>query len=455
MSEKTPLFRGKKLHSLCAVGQSGSHTWRTMRVDHADPARTHLNQDWLDVASPAQLRDAVKRRLEAVATVPRNAVLVIEYIVTTAADNVAAGVAWEPFFRDALAWLEERHGKENVLAANVQLDEESPHLVVYAMPVVHRPARTRTRNVIVGRSEEGKILRGDRTFEEPARLELSASTFLGNRHSLSELQTRFHQEVASRHGFQRGLEGSASRHVRPRDYQSALRRAFNDHLEIDPESLAPKKIGFMAKESAEQVAERYAQVVHDHYAPVVARAALADQHQKRAQEERETAFRHRAAREKAEAELAKVRARLEIFTKGLSKAQVAKFEEVAEKWRRQNAEAIRAKRERDAQAARGAKREAAERLARMRPGDLLKADAEWRRRAWPILSDPESKELVPLLVPLLDAVLDTGWFHPDGSLTEEGREALQGEGEPRRRPEALAKPSAPPPKGFDGPAPVR
>jgi len=451
MSEKTPLFRGVKLHSLCEIAQSGSHTWRTMRVDHADPERTHLNQDWLPVASPGALRDAVKVRLQEVATVPSNAVLVIEYIVTTAAETFDSGVEWEPFFRDALAWLKERHGQENVLAANVQLDEESPHLVVYALPIVSRPARTRQRYVIVGRSEEGKTLRGYRTFEDPPRLELSATTFLGNKHTLSELQTQFHQDVACHHGFKRGLEGSASRHVRPRDYQSALRRAFRDQLEIDPEELTPKKTGLLSRETPEQVATRFAKVIHDHYAPVVARAGLAAQHEKRAQEERKTAFRHRTAREEAEAELAKVRARLATFTKGLSKEQVAKFEEIAEKWRRENAEIMREHQERKAQAERDAQRQIAESLARMRPGDLLQASEEWRRRAWPILSDPQRKALTPLL----DAALDSGWFSPAGSLTKAGREALQGKGETPPRPEAVAKPSAPAQKRFDGPAPVR
>ena len=58
------------------------------------------------------------------------------------------------YFRDALAFLEDRHGAANVVAVNVQNDESAPHLVVYVIPLVERPARIVRKSVFSGGRDE-------------------------------------------------------------------------------------------------------------------------------------------------------------------------------------------------------------------------------------------------------------------------------------------------------------
>jgi len=136
------------------LGGSAAHTWRTMPVPHADKERTHLNEDWRPASGPDQLRAAINERLELADNVAADSVLAIEYVVTGPHEVFAeqgGPVEWRPYFRDALAFLETRHGAENIVGVNVQLDEKTPHLVVYAVPLVDHPATTRTRNVILGK----------------------------------------------------------------------------------------------------------------------------------------------------------------------------------------------------------------------------------------------------------------------------------------------------------------
>lgn len=58
------IMRGGKLNGWSAVANSAGHTWRTTPVPYADPARTHLNQDWREVSSPKALRSALEERHE-------------------------------------------------------------------------------------------------------------------------------------------------------------------------------------------------------------------------------------------------------------------------------------------------------------------------------------------------------------------------------------------------------
>ena len=64
-------------------------------------------------------------------------------------------------------WLEERHGKENIVAISIHHDETTPHLVAYAVPIVTKPAHSRKMNVADGFDSEGKRKRKTITVERP------------------------------------------------------------------------------------------------------------------------------------------------------------------------------------------------------------------------------------------------------------------------------------------------
>jgi hypothetical protein len=220
------VIRTQKLSSMGAIKRSGSHTWRERPTPNADAERTPANTDLRPANSAATLAAAVKARLElATETATEKPVLCIEYLVTARHEAFKEGggsVDPDAYFRDALAFLEKRHGKDNIVAANIQRDESTPHLVVYAVPIVEVEAKTRKRNVIVGTNEDGTKRRETREYHQPATVRLSAQHYQGKRDQLSQLQTDFAEQVGKRHGLARGVKGSKAEHKTIRQFYGEL-----------------------------------------------------------------------------------------------------------------------------------------------------------------------------------------------------------------------------------------
>lgn len=276
------IIRAKKLATLGQVSASGQHTWRERPTHNADPARTPDNTDLRSVTSAAGLRAAVEQRLATVTekTAPKP-VRCVEYLVTAnhnAFRENGGSVDPQAYFRDALAWIEKRHGAANVVAANVQLDEHTPHLVVYVVPLVETEARERKRSVIVGTNPDGTKRRETRTEQQDAGVRLSAAHYLDGRAKLSKLQTDFAAQVGQRHGLERGVERSRAKHTTVREYYAGIEQVDQPKQPIPAAALDPRVVergGFLRKdvvESPEEVAERLTRAMRKLYAPTVAAA---------------------------------------------------------------------------------------------------------------------------------------------------------------------------------------
>lgn len=140
---KNVVLRAIKLNSWSKIAASGGHTWRSTPVAHADATRTPLNEDWRKVKSPTELRAATETRIALADNVKTNSVLLIEYVVSANHDDFIENggtVDWKKYFKDALNFFEVKHGKENIVGANVQLDEHTPHFVIYAVPLISHTA---------------------------------------------------------------------------------------------------------------------------------------------------------------------------------------------------------------------------------------------------------------------------------------------------------------------------
>ena len=122
-----------------------------------------------------------------------------QYLITASPDWTGWDESDEQkYFGDAKKWLEDRHGKENVIATTIHRDESTPHLVAYVVPLV-----------------DGK---------------LNAKKFLGGREKLSKMQTDFADNVGKSVGLVRGLEGSAE-HQTIKQYYANV----NTAVKISPE----------------------------------------------------------------------------------------------------------------------------------------------------------------------------------------------------------------------------
>lgn len=182
------ILRTAKLKSFGEIGGSLSHNYRTRPTPNANPIRTPDNSH--SVSKSYLVMDGIKNRLPE--KTRKNAVLAIEYLITASPE----WSGWQnkekeqDFFKRSIQWLEQKHGKENVIATSIHRDETTPHLIAYVVPI----------------DQKGK---------------LNARSFLGGRATLSKMQTEFHSKVKDL-GLDRGLEGSKAEHKTIKEFYAEL-----------------------------------------------------------------------------------------------------------------------------------------------------------------------------------------------------------------------------------------
>jgi hypothetical protein len=210
------ILRVEKLRTIGNIASSGSHIFRERETKNADPTRTHLNHG-SGARSSADLVEAVQKRLKTV-TVSDDSVLCLEYVVTASPEffKTKTEAEREQYFADALAYIVKKHGVKNVVCSDIQLDETTPHMSVYAVPIVEvEGVGTRKRNV---KAAGG----GRKDIEVPNKptFRLSAKHFCDG--TLSDLQTDFHEKVSEKFGLERGVKGSKADHVRLQKWYAEL-----------------------------------------------------------------------------------------------------------------------------------------------------------------------------------------------------------------------------------------
>ena len=250
------ILRTQKLKAAVAVRRSLKHAFRAQDTPNADPTRLGENSH-LGANSVDEAMKAFQNRLPE--KIRKNGVLAIEYLITGSPDgmNSKSRCDQDAYFTDALAWLKERHGAENLIYAGIHRDETTPHLYAYVVPI----------------DPQGK---------------LNCRHFLGGAKALSQMQTDFAEQVGQRHGLRRGIEGSKARHTTVRQYYAALQQESPAPLAIPAQALAPRvlknNLFSRIEEAPEVVASRLSRETQAHYAPALARAKRTDLAERRAKE---------------------------------------------------------------------------------------------------------------------------------------------------------------------------
>ena len=182
------ILRAEKLKTMGNIGGSLAHNYRTIDTPNANPSQTpnnfHSLKDSEAVKAAISERLPEKRRSDAV--------LCIEYMIT-------ASPEWQgwsddrqnEYFKQAVDWLEQRHGKHNVVATSIHRDETTPHLIAYVVPLDQDTGR------------------------------LNAKKFLGGKAKLAEMQSSFSDHVKNL-GLERGVEGSKAKHTRIKEYYAKV-----------------------------------------------------------------------------------------------------------------------------------------------------------------------------------------------------------------------------------------
>ena len=227
------ILRTAKLKTFGEIGGSLSHNYRNRSTPNADPQQTPNNEHSLKNAE--LVMSAIKDKLPEKRR--KDAVLCVEYLITASPDWIGWNKSDEQkYFDDAKKWLENKHGKDNVIATTIHRDESTPHMIAYVVPLV-----------------DGK---------------LNAKHFLGGREKLSKMQTDFADNVGKSVGLVRGLEGSKAEHQTIKQYYTNV----NTAVKISPDVVldVPEKRLLESKESYEN---RVFEVLDQEVSPILNRTA--------------------------------------------------------------------------------------------------------------------------------------------------------------------------------------
>lgn len=253
------ILRTAKLKSFGNVGGSLSHTYRTRETTNADPDRADTNEHSHN--SPAEVMQALRDRLPD--KYRKDAVIGLEYFI-------GASPQWfdgktreqqDTYFHESIEWLQQRHGKENVVGWSIHRDETSPHLVAYVVPM----------------SDRGT---------------LNAKQWTGGAATLSKMQTDFAKNVGARNDLERGIEGSKAHHQTIKGFYAQIGQA-GQQIIVSPAMTEPKVLKknlFSTEyETPETVAQRVTGAVQKAYTPTIEQAKLAASERRRADEMTRTA----------------------------------------------------------------------------------------------------------------------------------------------------------------------
>lgn len=213
--KKFQIVRIERLKSMSEVKRSGLHTFREIDTKNAISEKFSENE-FVGAKDAEGVFQAVRTRIGDLDKKDKQACRCLEFFVSASPEQfLKGGLLHDPekqkqYFAESLDFIKKKHGEDNVVFHAIHKDEKTPHMVVYAVPVVHREAKTRIRSVSVKKSERGGPLdegNGRRTYTEnlPARTELSAKAFYHCPAALALLQDEFHAGVSKAFGLDRGI----------------------------------------------------------------------------------------------------------------------------------------------------------------------------------------------------------------------------------------------------------
>ena len=205
------IIRMQKLNNTASIRRSLKHAFRDQDTPYADPARladnTHFFAD--GVASAMQ---NIKMRWPD--KIRKNGVRLVEFLVTASPDamNAKTRAEQDAYFADALKYIQDKHGAENVAYAGIHRDETTPHMYIYAVPL----------------DDSGK---------------LNCRQFYGAKNALSDLQSDFTAQVGEPHGLIRGIKGSKAKHTSIKQYYARVNAIEN--MTVDSSNIEMPEPGLM------------------------------------------------------------------------------------------------------------------------------------------------------------------------------------------------------------------
>ncbi len=232
------ILRVAKLKTMGEIGALGQHNERTRETPNADAERLQEN---VRLAGSGDWMADAQRRLDAAPMIRSDAVLGIEHVMTASRDFYAQGDEQERATRLAewtersMAWLRERYGDANIVAAVLHKDELTPHIQALVVPI----------------NDAGR---------------LSAYTYTGGREKLGMMQDSYARAMEP-FGLERGVRGSVAVHETIKEWYAKIeqptpaREVVQEHTAVDKPSRIVGNPDKWAAEQQERIVERLAPVV--------------------------------------------------------------------------------------------------------------------------------------------------------------------------------------------------
>ena len=197
-----------------------AHIERSIIPKNADPTRTHLNRRLIEY--PDRVKDrsaAIQRRLEEAGLtrkVGSNQVRAIRINVSATHEDmerIQREGRLNEWCADNLRYFADTFGKENIVAAHLHRDEETPHIHVTLVPIVKGERKRRKRE------EQAK----KRYRKKPTDTVRLCADDIMSRLKLKSYQDSYAAAMA-KYGLQRGIDGSEARHVSTQQYYRDIKR---------------------------------------------------------------------------------------------------------------------------------------------------------------------------------------------------------------------------------------
>ena len=230
----------------------GSDSGTTAHIEHfiipknADPTRTHLNRRLIEYPNGVKDRSAaIQRRLEEAGLTRKigsNQVRAIRINVSATPEDmerIEREGRLDEWCADNLKYFADTFGKENIVAAHLHRDEETPHIHVTLVPIVKGERKRRKREEQVKK----------RYRKKPADTVRLCADDIMTRLKLKSYQDSYAVAMA-KYGLQRGVRGSEARHTTTMQYYRNLKKK-NEVLETETRLLQEKKAE--AQEELKQV----------------------------------------------------------------------------------------------------------------------------------------------------------------------------------------------------------
>lgn len=213
-----------------------AHIERFIIPKNAAPIRTHLNRKL--ITYPDGIKDrsaAIQRRLEKAGLtrkIGNNQVRAIRINVSGTHEDmerIEKEGRLDEWCADNIRYFADLFGKENIVAAHLHRDEETPHIHVTLVPIVKGERKRRKRE------EQAK----KRYRKKPADTVRLCADDIMTRLKLKSYQDSYAVAMA-KYGLQRGIDGSQARHKSKTQYYRDTQR-LADSLKAEVVDLQQRK----------------------------------------------------------------------------------------------------------------------------------------------------------------------------------------------------------------------